>query len=270
MTRSKFLSAGQGRAQAGGRRSRPPACFRELRKAYAANFKPSASRCVCAPQTPTLLYTPTVLALPYPVVLASGSPRRCELLSQIVETFEVLAVDIDEEALSCADPWGTAESLAQAKAAAVATMRPGCIVIGGDTVVAVPQRRLGSDPAVVASYVLLGKPKDAEDACDMLRRLSGAEHEVITGVCIVTPHGTEVFSVTTGVVFRDLAPDEIASYVAAGEPMDKAGAYAIQGGAAEFVTETRGSLSNVIGLPVEELTVRLRRYSAMVAGSSQT
>jgi len=211
------------------------------------------------------MYNLPVLDLPYPVILASGSPRRRSLLAQLIPSFEVHVVELDEDELACSDPWGTAERLAQAKAIAVAAARPECIVIGGDTVVALPHRRIGE--SVVASYALLGKPETEEDACFMLRSLSAAEHEVITGVAIVTPHGTEVFSVTTGVLFRGLTDEEIGAYVATGEPMDKAGAYAIQGGAAGFVSETRGSLSNVVGLPLEELELRLSRYAQMVAGS---
>jgi septum formation protein len=211
------------------------------------------------------MYNLPVFDLPYPVILASGSPRRRELLAQLIPSFEVQVVDLDEDELTCSDPWGTAERLAQAKAAVVAAGRPGCIVIGGDTVVALPRTHVGE--GVVASYSLLGKPATEEEACSMLRSLSGAQHEVITGVAMVTPHGTEVFSVTTAVVFRHLLDEEIGAYVATGEPMDKAGAYAIQGGAAGFVTETRGSLSNVIGLPLEELSLRLSRYAEMVATS---
>jgi len=188
--------------------------------------------------------------LPYPVVLASGSPRRRELLANIIDHFEVLVVEVDEDSLTCADPWGTAESLAQAKAAAVAPLRPGCIVIGGDTVVAVPDSRIGDEQRIVASYTLLGKPKHAREAAEMLRSLSGIEHEVITGIAIATPHGTEVFSVTTGVVFRELSDEEISDYVETGEPMDKAGAYAIQGRASKFIERIEGCYFNVVGLPV--------------------
>jgi septum formation protein len=214
---------------------------------------------------PPLGYNPRVIELPFPVVLASQSPRRRELLSQLVAKFEVAVVDLDEANLTREDPWGTAETLAQAKAAAVAENRPGCIVIGGDTVVAVPERRAEGQ---VAAYTQLGKPGDPQEARDMLRRLSGVEHEVITGISVVTPHGTEVFSVTTGVVFRELTDAEIVAYVDTGEPMDKAGAYAIQGGAAKFVDRIDGPLSNVIGLPVEELALRLTQYGEMVRAAS--
>lgn len=197
-----------------------------------------------------------MLNLPYPVILASGSPRRKELLRQLVGEFEVVVPDLDESSLVQEDPWGTAESLAQAKAALVAKTSRGKIVIGGDTVVAVAS-------SAETSYVQLGKPTDQDDAFRMLRVLSGRDHVVITGVSVVTPQGTEVFSDTSRVVFRELSDIEINTYIETEEPMDKAGAYAIQGGAASFVEEVDGSMSNIIGLPMEALEERLARYLAM-------
>ncbi len=197
-----------------------------------------------------------MLNLPYPVILASGSPRRKELLRQLVGEFEVVVPDLDESLLVQEDPWGTAESLAQAKAALVAKTSRGKIVIGGDTVVAVAS-------SAESSYVQLGKPTDQDDAFRMLRMLSGREHVVITGISVVTPHGTEVFSDTSRVVFRELSDVEVKTYIETEEPMDKAGAYAIQGGAASFVEEVDGSMSNIIGLPMEALEERLARYLAM-------
>lgn len=200
-----------------------------------------------------------MLNLPYPVILASGSPRRKELLRQLVGEFEVVVPDLDESSLVQEDPWGTAESLAQAKAALVAKTSRGKIVIGGDTVVAVAS-------SAETSYVQLGKPTDQDDAFRMLRVLSGRDHVVITGVSVVTPQGTEVFSDTSRVVFRELSDIEIKAYIATGEPMDKAGAYAIQGGAAAFVADVQGSMSNIIGLPMEALEERLARYVDMARG----
>lgn len=198
-----------------------------------------------------------MLDLPYPVILASGSPRRKELLRQLIADFEIVVPDLDEAALSQTDPWGTAESLAQAKAALIAKDNRSKIVIGGDTVVAVAANEDETD------YIQLGKPADEDDAYRMLRMLSGRDHVVITGISIVTPHGTEVFSDTSSVVFKDLSDEEIRAYIATGEPMDKAGAYAIQGGAAAFVAKVEGSMSNIIGLPMEALEERLTRYLAM-------
>lgn len=198
-----------------------------------------------------------MLNLPFPVILASGSPRRKDLLKTIIADFEIVVPDLDESSLVQDDPWGTAESLAQAKAALVARTNRDKIVIGGDTVVAVAANESCTE------YVQLGKPTDEENAFRMLRMLSGNDHVVITGVSVVTPHGTEVFYDTSHVVFRHLDDSEIVAYVKTGEPMDKAGAYAIQGGASAFVERVTGSMSNIVGLPMEALEERLVRYLAM-------
>jgi len=197
-----------------------------------------------------------MLNLPYPVILASGSPRRKELLRNLIGDFEIIVPDLDESAFMKSDPWGTAESLAQAKATLIAKQNRGKIVIGGDTVVAVASNS-------ETSYAQLGKPTNRDDAFRMLRILSGRDHVVITGVSIVTPHGSEVFSDTSRVAFKELCDEEVLAYIETGEPMDKAGAYAIQGGAASFVQEVEGSMSNIIGLPMEALEERLSRYLAM-------
>jgi septum formation protein len=188
------------------------------------------------------------MRLPLPVVLASASPRRRELLGQIVPDFEVAVADVDETPLAQESPWETAERLAVAKAKAVLAGHPGRLVIAGDTVVAIPE----SD-----GYVQLAKPNDVEDAKRMLGALSGREHLVITGVCLLSEAATDCFSVTTTVVFRPLTAEEIGAYVSTGETMDKAGAYAIQGGAAGFVERYEGSLTNVIGFPVDEIAEHL-------------
>jgi len=193
-----------------------------------------------------------VLSLPYPVVLASGSPRRFELLGQIVPSFQIAQPNIDEAGLTSTDPWGTALRLAEAKAREVSKKRPDAIVIAGDTVVTLK---------VGGSYHQLAKPIDEADARRMLRMLSGTTHQVITGVCIASPMGVETFCETTDVEFRELTDREIVDYVKSGEPMDKAGGYAIQGGAAVFVKNITGSHSNVVGLPVKELRARLELMS---------
>ncbi|RYG22863.1 septum formation protein Maf [bacterium] len=180
-----------------------------------------------------------------PVVLASGSPRRRELLRELIPDFEVLTSDVDEDALTVEDPFETAERLAESKARAIHALRPEALVIGGDTVVALEGEQFA-------------KPKDVEDAKRMIRALSGRTHVVATGISLVSPEGVQTFHDKTYVTFRDLSDDEIAAYVATGEPMDKAGAYAIQGGAAGFVTKRDGSESNVIGLPLERLREYLR------------
>jgi septum formation protein len=178
-----------------------------------------------------------------PVILASASPRRKELLRSLVDEFEVVVSDVDEDALTVPDPWATAERLAEAKATAVLALRPDAVVVGGDTVVAVRN----------SEWEQLAKPASFEDACTMLRKLSGREHVVVTGVCVASADGVRTASETTKVRFRNLTDEEIRAYVATGEPMDKAGGYAIQGGAKGFLESVEGSLSNVIGLPVEKL-----------------
>jgi septum formation protein len=184
------------------------------------------------------------MRLPWPVVLASASPRRQELLKQLVPEFKTESADIDETPEDGETPWETAERLARLKAETVSARCAGSLVIAGDTVVAVPAD---------SGHVQLGKPTDVEDAKKMLRTLSGREHLVITGVTVRSPFMAKTFSVTTKVEFRDLTDQEIADYVQTGEPMDKAGAYAIQGGAKDFVAKCDGSVTNVIGFPVEQI-----------------
>lgn len=181
----------------------------------------------------------------WPVVLASASPRRKELLGQVFSTFEVLPSDVDEASMTVADPWETAQILARAKALDVARNKSGSLVIGSDTVVA-----LKTD----GGWIQLAKPVDPDDALRMLAMLSGRTHHVITGVSLHWPGGEVGGSETTEVSFRAMMASEINAYVATGEPMDKAGAYAVQGGAAEFVRAIEGSITNVIGLPLELLS----------------
>ena len=171
------------------------------------------------------------------IILASGSPRRSQILTQMGVAVEKHAAEVDEH---CA--LGAREAVAelsQRKAQAVAAQFPGRVVLAADTLVA-----LDNQP--------LGKPKDEEDACRMLERLSGREHQVYTGVCVMDAQGRAFHDVdASDVCFRRLTKEEIRAYVQTGEPMDKAGAYALQGGAGPWVTEVRGSRSNVIGLPWE-------------------
>lgn len=193
---------------------------------------------------------------PYPVILASGSPRRKDLLSHLIETFEVVVPDVDEDDAESLDPRELAEGLALAKAQAVFHHRPEALVIGGDTVVAVPKDICGlseKDWGPGHLFDLLAKPADEDEARAMLRRLSGRTHLVVTGFALLWPGGSAAGADASYVAFRDLSDEEIAAYVATGEPMDKAGAYGIQGYARDFVSRIEGSVSNVTGLPLEKL-----------------
>lgn len=190
-----------------------------------------------------------MLKLDYPVILASGSPRRRELLGQLVADFEVEAADVDEDSLTVDDPEQTARILAREKALAVFGDHRDSIVIGGDTVVALE---------IDGVLTQLSKPIDEPDARRMLGLLSGRTHTVITGVCVKWPKGISVFAERSEVTFGAMSEGQIADYVATGEPMDKAGAYGLQGGARQYVTEIRGDVENVIGLPVDRLRETLR------------
>ena len=174
-----------------------------------------------------------------PLVLASRSPRRAELLARAGYRFEVAPADIDERRRAGEAPAKLVRRLAWKKAAVVAARRPGAVVLGADTVV------------VVDDDVVLGKPRGDADAARMLRRLSGRAHQVLTGVALRAPRGRRAGVASTRVFFRPLSPEEVAWYVAGGEPADKAGGYAIQGRASRFVTRIEGSYANVVGLPVE-------------------
>lgn len=178
-------------------------------------------------------------------MLASASPRRRGLLGELLGSFEVAVAPIDEEGLTTADPWETAERLAVAKAAFVYASRPEALVIAGDTVVALD---------VGGAWRQLAKPADAADACAMLRALSGRTHVVVTGVSLCWPGGSTSFTESSRVRFRELTDEEIAQYVATGSPMDKAGAYGLQDESQDFIERVEGSVTNVIGLPMERLS----------------
>ena len=179
-----------------------------------------------------------------PIVLASASPRRAELLRQIVPWFEIIPADLDEDALTTLDPWETATRLALSKAQAIRMLQPGMAIIGADTVVACN---------IEGQWQQFGKPSDEDDAIKVLSILSGREHVVITGLAVLYRNREWVHAETTRVRFRTLTDEEIHRYVDSGEPRDKAGSYAIQGGAAAFVESVEGSRTNVIGLPLERL-----------------
>ncbi len=178
------------------------------------------------------------------LVLASSSPRRRQLLAEAGYDFEVVDPPIEEptDLGPALMPTGRAEALAYFKARSVADFMPHAYVLGADTVVA----------SAGAQAELLGKPADSIEAARMLRRLSGTRHEVITGVALLGPGGyRHISSDVTYVTIRPMTEGEIEAYVASGEWIDKAGAYAIQESADRFVEKVEGSFSNVVGLPME-------------------
>lgn len=185
------------------------------------------------------------------LILASSSPRRQELLREIGIPFQVLAANINEDQIAHELPIAYALRLAQEKAQAVAAQYPQSYVLGADTI-------------VVLNGEVLGKPKDHADAVRILRLLSGRAHEVTTAVSLIAPfkiaQGTlaETRASTTKVYFREIAEAEIQQYVSGGEPMDKAGAYAIQGGASRWTDRIEGEFSNVVGLPLSLVTEMLK------------
>ena len=180
------------------------------------------------------------------LILASASPRRQELLTQAGYTFEVKPAHVNEDLLPDENPITYVVRLARDKAQAVfaAVSDPDAIVLGADTTVTLDSH-------------ILAKPEDATDAARMLRLLSGRMHRVITGVAIATANSTEVAAEVTGVQFLTLSDEEIAAYVATGEPMDKAGAYGIQGLAAKWIPRVEGCYFNVVGLPLALVSAML-------------
>jgi len=181
------------------------------------------------------------------LVLASQSPRRREILHQAGIPFLVRAAPVDETARPGEGPVDYVRRLAALKARAVSPSA-GEIVLGADT-------------TVVVGNEMLGKPASPEDASGMLRRLSGRRHEVITGICLHGPVESLCDHAVTAVWFAGMTANEIADYVASGEPMDKAGAYGIQGLAAKFIERIDGCYFNVVGLPVALLYMHLRRLT---------
>jgi septum formation protein len=186
------------------------------------------------------------------IVLASASPRRSELLESAGISFRVAPADIDEEALPEEGPVDYVLRLAEEKAKASAQKTDGRFFLGADTI-------------VLCEGEIMGKPKDAADADRMLKKLSGVPHEVVTGFAIYDKErkGAVREAVRTKVFFKQLRDEEISSYIATGCPFDKAGAYAIQGGAAHMVQKIEGSYTNVVGLPLCEVVAALRVLGAL-------
>jgi septum formation protein len=182
---------------------------------------------------------------PIRVILASQSPRRRELLTLVGITHEVQPADIDETYLAGEKPAPHAERLARGKCGVIAAREPDALVIGSDTI-------------VVVDGDVLGKPENASDAAHMLRRLSGRSHLVVTAVAVAWRGETRSAVEEVNVTFHSLSDDDIAAYIATREPMDKAGAYGIQGYGATIVERVDGDYFAVMGLPLQ-LLVRVLR-----------
>jgi septum formation protein len=185
------------------------------------------------------------------LILASSSPRRAELLRNAAIDFAVEPAHVVEQPLPHEKAVDYTMRLARDKAQAVFGAYPDCAVLGSDTVVVVDEH-------------LLEKPVDQHDAARMLRLLSGRTHQVITGVCLVAPGFERTEAEITQVVFSPLSEDDIAYYVQTGEPMDKAGAYGIQGIASRWVERIDGCYFNVVGLPLPRVYRMLRAGEAAV------
>jgi septum formation protein len=191
------------------------------------------------------------------LVLASASPRRREILSGANLLFDVQPSTIEERTRAGEHPRNLAERLAREKAVDVAgrlAAEPATPVLGADTIVVVDED-------------VLGKPRDAEHAVELLTRLMGRRHRVMTGIALAWSDGREILSevVTSQVEMRAASRDELLEYVAIGESLDKAGGYALQGAGRRFVVDVVGSTSNVIGLPLEETLALLERDGALAA-----
>jgi septum formation protein len=191
------------------------------------------------------------------LILASGSPRRRELLTQAGYRFSVDVSSIDEQRQAGEDGIRLATRLAREKAQEVFTRYPEPVVV------------LGADTVVVCEHAVLGKPQDAADAARMLQLLSGRTHQVVTGVAVVwAKDRVEVAAEVTQVTMNTLSVEEIAGYVAGGEPMDKAGAYAIQGYASRWIPRINGCYFNVVGLPLALVASLLEGVQRRGAGNS--
>ena len=184
-------------------------------------------------------------SLPVRVILASQSPRRRELLTLVGITHDVLPADIDETVWPGEEPVPHCERLARSKAETLAALHPEALVIGSDTI-------------VVVDGDILGKPRDRDEAIAMVTRLSGRSHVVHTAVAVAHQGDVRSGVESVGVTFRDLSPEIIAAYVDTGEPMDKAGAYGIQGYGATIVERVDGDYFAVMGLPLGRLVELVR------------
>ena len=192
----------------------------------------------------------TIPQLREPVILASRSPRRQELMCQCGIPFSVFVPQIKEHFDTKLTMEKAIEKLAREKCESVKQLYPERTIVGADTVVVLGEK-------------ILGKPTDRDDAFEMLTLLSGKTHRVITGVCILSPGKDVVFHQTSAVRFHALTSGEIREYIDSGEPMDKAGAYGIQGKGALLIREIRGDFYSVMGLPVSRVYRELRDIAAL-------
>jgi septum formation protein len=184
-----------------------------------------------------------------PFILASASPRRAELLRQLKLDFEVIPSDAKEVFDENLSPLELCQLNAHRKARVVAKKDPDALVLGADTLVFLGQR-------------IFGKPANGAEAKRMLLQLQGRTHQVVTGVCLIhlRKHREKIFAVSTEVMFRPLTPEQIDEYLAKINPLDKAGAYAIQENGEMIVSEISGSFSNVVGLPIERVQAELSAW----------
>ena len=184
------------------------------------------------------------------LILASSSPRRRDLLTQIGIRFDVLPADIDETRHPNESPTAYVQRLALEKARAIQTLHPKATILGADT-------------TVVAHQEILNKPTDLTDAERMLRSLSNTVHQVHTGIALVTPTTQLTHVETTSVYLSPIPEDELAHYLSTGDSLDKAGAYGIQGYAARWVTRIEGDFFNVMGLPLAATIHLLRKTNSL-------
>lgn len=192
-----------------------------------------------------------LMTLP-PLILASASPRRAELLSQLGFQFQVIPSAVSEAVHEPLTPGELAQLNAYRKARLVAKHHPDKLVLGADTLVSLGPR-------------VFGKPGSLTEASEMLLQLAGTRHYVITGVCLIhlRVHRQCIFAATTAVTFRRLNPEQVQDYLSHSNPLDKAGGYAIQEEGDRLVERIEGSFSNVVGLPVERLEVELRKFASV-------
>lgn len=181
------------------------------------------------------------------VILASQSPRRKELLAKIIEEFQAIPADIDESVVGELTPLDYVLEMAQKKAQFICKQNPHNLVIGSDTIVVVDDE-------------ILGKPKDDQDAFEMLRKLSGRKHQVHTSVYMMNPKRIEQQIVSAEVTFFELTDEEIHEYIATGEHLDKAGAYGIQGQGSLLVEAIKGDYYAIVGFPVAQVKRMLAKF----------